>query len=194
MKPTEKKSLTQLLIAFLFSTALPVAAANAGDTSPYLIGHWKLNDVFADFKSVATSPITTQNTEFVFLNPTLDNLNLEYAFFASNGRFCGCHRDVLDGNGRVRSTMLGEKQGGHFSTKLCPTQTDGTMKAIVFQGSPSDNTVFIGDALQAGYPIDLFEGHGRTEAPLLAVPITTATTDEINLAIHDDCLVFIQHP
>jgi hypothetical protein len=43
-------------------------SAAAQDSSPYVVGHWRLNDSFRDFKPGA--PITTTNTDFVFLNPT----------------------------------------------------------------------------------------------------------------------------
>ena len=164
-----------------------------GDASAYLVGHWKLNDSFQDFKG--GYPISTENTEFVFLNPTKLTLTLEYAFFATNGdksvTFCGCDRDTLNANGRVRYTMLGEQQGGQFSTKLCPTQTDGTMKTIVFTSKPRE-PVKIDSALQAGYQIDIFgKGSGRTEAGLLSVPITDSTRAEIQ-NIHQLCNKFIK--
>ena len=193
-----KTSLTITFFAGGFLAALaPTSTATATDSSPYLIGHWKLNDKFSDFKPPG-SEIKTDNTEFVFLNPTNLKLTLEYAFFATKDDparttlFCGCDRDTLNPNGRVRYTMLGEKQGGQFSTTLCPTQTDGAMKTIVFTGVDSNGNPVIGDALEAGYQIDLFGGVGavRTEADLKAVPINPATTAEIN-AIHKSCVGFI---
>ena len=54
--------------ALLATVCLPVSAT-AQDSSPYLIGHWKLNDQFSDFKPPGSN-ISTGNTEFVFLNPT----------------------------------------------------------------------------------------------------------------------------
>jgi len=191
------------LFAGSFLAALaPAYFAAAADSSPYLIGHWKLNDKFSDFKPPG-SEIKTDNTEFVFLNPTnLNKLTLEYAFFATKDDparttlFCGCDRDVLNANGRVRYTMLGELQGGQFSrdTKHCPTQTDGAMKTIVFTGVDANGNVITGDALEAGYQIDLFGGVGtvRTEADLKAVAINNATAAEIN-AIHKACVAFIGH-
>jgi hypothetical protein len=68
------------------------------------------------------------------------------------------------------------------------------MKTIVFTSTDGGKTISsLVDALQAGYQIDLFGGGVgavRTESPLLAVPITPATTDEIGL-IHADCSGFI---
>jgi hypothetical protein len=61
--------------------SIPLASAAAQDSSPYVVGHWRLNDSFRDFKPGA--PITTTNTDFVFLNPTGFTLTLEYAFFAA---------------------------------------------------------------------------------------------------------------
>jgi hypothetical protein len=191
----EKYHKTRLPIAlfagsFLLALASAGVATAEGDSGAYLIGQWKLNDRFSDFKPPGFK-IVTDDTEFVFLNPTNLTLNdgLEYAFFADDGTFCGCDRDTLSPNGRVRYTMLGEKQGGFFSTTKCPTQTDGTMKTIVFE-SVSGKSVVIGDALQAGYQIDLFPGNGRTEAPLLAVPITDNTMKEIQ-SIHAACDGFL---
>ena len=53
------------------------------EPSPYLIGHWKLGDQFFDFTGNGTQ-IVTENSEFVFINPTDDSLTLEYAFFATD--------------------------------------------------------------------------------------------------------------
>jgi len=109
------------------------------------VGHWRINDSFSDFKP--GPPIRTENTDFVFVNPTSLTLTLEYAFFAPDGTFCGCDRDTLQPNGRTRYTMLGEQQANIFSTKLCPTQTDGVLKSIVFT---SADQIGKGDAVQAG--------------------------------------------
>ena len=104
----EKYHKTRLPIAlfagsFLLALASAGVATAEGDSGAYLIGQWKLNDRFSDFKPPGFS-IVTDNTEFVFLNPTNLTLNkgLEYAFFASDGTFCGCDRDTLKPNGRVR--------------------------------------------------------------------------------------------
>jgi hypothetical protein len=91
--------------------------------------------------------------------------------------------------------MLGEKQGGQFSTQLCPTQTDGAMKTIVFPKGHSGPTSPPGDELQAGYQIDLFNG-GRAVAPLLAVPIfngiaTNAGVSAEIAAVHNACVAFL---
>jgi hypothetical protein len=180
-----------------------------GGSSPYLIGHWKLNDTFHDFTSSGTA-ITTKNTEFVFLNPTNLKLTLEYAFFATvdadpnkKAVFCGCDRDVLSPNGRTRYTMLGEQDGKLFSSSCGQqkfTATDGTMKTIVFTGTNSDGTVRIDDALQAGYQIDVFgQVPGTTsgtaitiaaEAGLAAVAINDETKKEIQ-QIHKACVKFL---
>ncbi len=174
-----------LLVGCVLAAVVPLGSATAEDSSPYLIGHWMLNDHFSDFKSTGAT-IATEDTEFVFLNPTQHILTLEYAFFDENGTFCGCDRDTLQPNGRTRYTMLAEQQGGFLSRKLCPTQTDGTMKTIVFQngGQP---TFPPGGELQAGYQITLFKGNGRTESPLLAVPINGVTFVE-EQTIHAHCV------
>src|SRR5713226_6094547 len=123
----------QLLILTAFLAAfIPSTAAFAQDSSPFVVGDWKVADSFQDFTTGV--PLVTDNTDFSFLNPTDLTLTLEYAFFAADGTFCGCDRDTLHPNGRTRYTMLGEKQGGQFSTTLCPTQTEGELKSIVFTG------------------------------------------------------------
>ena len=134
-----------LMTASFLAGFIPLAPAVAQDSSPFVVGHWRLNDSFSDFKP--GPPIRTENTDFVFVNPTSLTLTLEYAFFAPDGTFCGCDRDTLQPNGRTRYTMLGEQQASIFSTKLCPTQTDGVLKSIVFT---SADQIGKGDAVQAG--------------------------------------------
>ena len=203
----EGKKVTKLLSLVGFLSALiPAQFAAAGDSSPYLVGHWSLNNKFVEFAGAA--PIITDNTEFIFLNPTPLTLTLEYAFFDSAGTFCGCDRDALTPNGRTIYTMVGEKHGGQFSTKLCPTQTEGIMKTIVYVGKSSDGNVIVGDALQAGFQIDFFRGvsdngaavvvsgnaaqpqGGGSEADLKAVDLNKSTKDEIQ-QIHQGCVKFI---
>jgi hypothetical protein len=171
-----------------------------GDSSPYLIGHWSLDDSFSDFSG--GSPIKTGNTEFIFLNPTGLNLVLEYAFFSNQsesdkiGLFCGCDRDHLRANGRVRYTMLGESQSTPpvFDRRLCPSpHNDGTMKTIVFMKEDSNHdVVLVAGAVQSGYQIDFFPG-GRSQSSLLAVPVNEATKDEIR-SIHKACNGFLGPP
>jgi hypothetical protein len=146
----------------------------------------------------------TENTEFIFLNPTPLTLTLEYAFFDSGGAFCGCDRDTLEPNGRTLYTMIGEEHEGLFSKTLCPTQTEGVMKTIVFSKKGGDGKVVIGDALQAGFQIDFFgrasdddtgdddtQHQGRrAEADLKAVDLNASTRDEIQ-KIHQSCVKFI---
>jgi hypothetical protein len=180
------------MVASLLAAFGTLASAVAQDSSPYVVGHWRLNDSFQDFKPGA--PITTDNTDFIFLNPTHLTLTLEYSFFAApDGTFCGCDRDTLQPNGRTRYTMLGEKQGGQFSTALCPTQTEGAMKAIVFTSPPNMSPIVVSDALQAGVQIHIYGSASgqRSESNLQGVTITNATTAEMN-AIHKACLGFIR--
>jgi hypothetical protein len=180
------------LAALMAAWLLSGASAMAQDSSPYVVGHWRLNDSFQDFKPGA--PITTDNTDFIFLNPTDLTLTLEYAFFAApDGTFCGCDRDILSPNGRTRYTMLGEKQGGQFSTRLCPTQTEGALKAIVFTSPPGTSPIVVGDALQAGVQIHIFGSAPgqRSESNLQGVTINPTTTREMN-AIHTTCEGFIK--
>jgi len=176
-----------LAIAVLMAACLS-ASAMAQDSSPYVVGHWRLNDSFADF--TPGGPITTDNTDFVFLNPTNLTLTLEYAFFAApDGTFCGCDRDTLQPNGRTRYTMLGEQQGGSFSTKLCPTQTEGVLKSIVFTGLDKKGNIDVDDALQAGVQIHIF-GSQRSESNLQGVTVNDSTKKEMN-QIHQQCVGFL---
>lgn len=198
-----------LIVASLLAALIPLTSAMAQDSSPYVVGHWMLNDSFRDFKPGA--PIRTDNTDFIFLNPTDLTLTLEYAFFAApDGTFCGCDRDTLSPNGRTRYTMLGEKQGGQFSTTLCPTQTEGTLKSIVFTGKDANGNIIVGDALQAGVQIHIFGeaaqkrsdsnlqseanlqsgSNLRSESNLQGVTINPTTTREMN-EIHKRCVGFI---
>ena len=179
-----------LIAASLLAAFIPLASAMAQDASPYVVGHWRLNDSFKDFTPGA--PITTDTTDIVFLNPTDLSLTLEYAFFAPDGTFCGCDRDTLSANGRTRYTMLAEKQARIFSTALCPTQTEGELKSIVFTGVNQDKSIVVGDALQAGVQIHIFGAAPgqRSESNLQGVPVTAATLREMN-TIHQQCVKFI---
>jgi len=169
-------------------------SAMAQDSSPYVVGHWRLDDSFKDFK---TGPaITTENTDFVFLNPTGLTLTLEYAFFApSDGTFCGCDRDILKPNGQTRYTMLGEEQGKLFSTQLCPTQTEGVLKSIVFTRVDKGGDVIVDDALQAGIQVHIFGSapQQRSESNLQGITLNNATRREIN-QIHQQCVGFLGPP
>jgi hypothetical protein len=207
-KPLPKAVSAGCCLAALVSMGLAIAdeegqeeerAVTAGDASPYLIGHWSLNDSFSDFSG--GSEIKTPNSEFIFLNPTGLTLTLEYAFFSNQsennkvGMFCGCDRDTLHANGRTRYTMLGETQLSPptFDRKLCPSPHDeGTMKTIVFLKEDRQHNVVLGGALQAGYQIDFFPG-GRTQSSLLAVPVSKVAKEEIQ-AIHKACNGFLGPP
>jgi hypothetical protein len=180
-----------LIAASLLAAIIPFASAMAEDASPYVVGEWRLNDSFKDFSTGA--PITTNNTDIVFLNPTDLTLTLEYAFFAPDGKFCGCDRDTLMPNGRTRYTMRGEEQAGLFSRTLCPTQTEGELKSIVFTSSPAVDTITVGDALQAGIQIHISVFGSapplRSESNLQGVPMNASTMRDMN-TIHQKCLAF----
>ena len=182
-----------LMGASSLAGVIPFTSAVAQDSSPYVVGHWRLNDSFQDFTPGAA--ITTDNTDFVFLNPTGLTLTLEYAFFAApDGTFCGCDRDTLKPNGRTRYTMLGEEQMGVFSTKLCPTQTEGVLKSIVFTRADNGNIV-VDDALQAGIQVHIFGSapQQRSESNLQGITLNDATRREIN-QIHKQCVGFLGPP
>jgi hypothetical protein len=176
------------LASFLTAAMFSAMSALGQDSSPYIIGHWRFSDSFQDF--TPGTPLVTDNTDFSFLNPTDLTLTLEYAFFAPDGTFCGCDRDTLKPNGRTRYTMLGEKQGGQFSTTLCPTQTEGELKSIVFTAADKHtNAIDIGDAVQGGVQIHIF-GANRSESNMQGVTINPTTMREMN-EIHGKCLGFI---
>jgi hypothetical protein len=182
----------RLLILTSFLIALVSATSTfAQDLSPYVVGHWNVADSFKDF--TGGSSIVTDNTDFTFLNPTGLTLTLEYAFFAPDGTFCGCDRDTLKPNGRTRYTMLAEQQGGQFSTALCPTQTEGELKSIVFvaegKAKKGSTEIVIGDALQGGTQIHVFGGN-RSESNLQGVTLNGTVVREMN-QIHAQCKTFI---
>jgi hypothetical protein len=180
-----------LILALVLVGLIFVASARAQDSSPYVVGHWNLSDSFHDF--TGGTAITTDNTDFTFLNPTDLTLTLEYAFFAApDGKFCGCDRDTLQPNGRTRYTMLAEKQGAQFSTTLCSTQTEGELKSIVFIREDKDaDSIVVGDALQTGTQIHIF-GSNRSESNLQGVRVNRTTVREMN-KIHKLCKKFIGH-
>jgi len=194
-----------LILIALLAMFIPETSVIAGDASPYVVGQWKLKDLFADCDSNTFTPkitpvpppcfnaIVTNNTEFNFQNPTHLTLQLEYAFFDLDGTFCGCDHDTLKPNGTVRYTMFGEEQGGQLSRILCPTQTSGLMKAIVFE--QRGKHICIDDALLTGLQIHIYsvsEGSQefRTETGLRGIPINHATLEEIN-EIHKKCVKFL---
>jgi hypothetical protein len=172
-----------LTLASFLVVFFPSTLTMAGNSSPYVVGQWNLNDKFKDFKH--GDAIKTENSVFVFLNPTDLALKLEYGFFASDGTFCGCDTDDLAPNGRTRYTMQAEQEGHQFSRTLCPKQTDGTLKSIVFV--PGSTTIGRDGALQAGLQIHLSDDNEvRSESDLNAVPITDVTITEMN-HIHSLC-------
>jgi hypothetical protein len=191
--------LSLLSLAWVLTALIPGAPATAQDSSPYIVGHWNLADSFQDF--TGGSPLTTDNTDFTFLNPTDLTLTLEYAFFAedtttkpSTTVFCGCDRDTLPPNGRTRYTMLGEMQGGQFSATMCKDSkgsalTEGELKSIVFLSENPNHKIIVGDAQQAGTQIHVF-GSNRSESNLQGVGPSPTTRREMN-KIHAACRKFI---
>ncbi len=178
-----KKGFVLMAMLFLFGASL----AGAEESSPYLMGSWFLDDHFKD----GTTPVTTKDTQFTFLNPTNLDLNLEYAFFDEQGGFCGCDRDFLKANGVVRYTMSGEAAGGQFvctgKVSGIAKQTQGSMKTIVFQTLVGG--ISITNALQVGFQTQFLSNGSRTDAGLKAISVTSVTQDEIN-AIHTKCVNF----
>ena len=78
-----------------------------------------------------------------------------------------------------------------FSTTLCPTQTEGVLKSIVFTSINSGNIIVAG-ALQAGVQIHIFgtSPGQRSESNLQGVTIGTTTLREMN-NIHQQCVAFL---
>src|SRR5215471_4090781 len=68
---------------------IPPLAVAAQVGAPYVVGEWFLGDVSSD-----TPSVTTDDTQFIFLNPPDHKQFTEYAFFDPDGTFCGCDRDV----------------------------------------------------------------------------------------------------
>src|SRR5258708_16989606 len=160
------------ILVSMLAVMIPLTSALAQDSSPYVVGDWRFND--------SGTAITTANTEFIFVNPTDLTLTLEYAFFAADGTFCGCDRDTLKPNGRTRYTMAEEVSGGQFSTTLCPSQTEGELKSIVFV-SEDKKVIVLGDASQGGIQIDIFSNPAhKPESNLQAVHINKNTTLQVN--------------
>ncbi len=202
-----------LILGVLVVMFIPYSFARADEASPYLMGEWFLNDSFPPTPPAipaGVTNVTIADTQFTFLNPTNQTLFLEYAFFDPDGGFCGCDRDILNPNGRTRYTMSQEASGGQFvCTGLAnnlPLQTEGTMKAIVFQlrrhdrhdwdkhNSDNQNSIDIDNALQIGYQIHFNVNGNSTEAGLKAIPVTHTTSREIKL-IHKQCVDFCNgHP
>jgi hypothetical protein len=172
-----------LTVVAMLAVVIPLTSALAQDSSPYVVGDWRFND--------STTAVTTVNTEFIFVNPTDLTLTLEYAFFAPDGTFCGCDRDTLKPNGRTRYTMADEVSGGQFSTTLCPSQTEGELKSIVFVSEDKKGVVVFGDAAQGGIQIHIFSNPAdKSESNLQGIAVNQATTREIN-GIHQQCKKFI---
>lgn len=205
-----KKTLILVALAVMF---IPYSFARSDEASPYLMGEWFLGDTFPSTPAaipLGVANVTIADTQFTFLNPTNLTLNLEYAFFDTEGNFCGCDRDILNPNGRTRYTMSQEATGGQFvctGPPNLPLQTEGTMKTIVFQlprrhdehdwdkhNSDNQNSIDIDNALQIGYQIHFNVNGSSTEAGLKAIPVTQTTFREIKL-IHKQCVDFCNaHP
>jgi hypothetical protein len=179
-----------LILATLVVMLIPCKFAGADEASPYLMGEWFLGDSIPNQNIASNTTVAISDTQFTFLNPTNQTLNLEYAFFDVQGGFCGCDRDILSPNGRTRYTMSGEVIGGQFiCTKANNNQqTEGTMKTIVFQLRGHDS-IDIEDALQIGYQIHIFKSGEKTEAGLKAIPVNHNTFREIK-TIHKKCVDF----
>jgi len=180
-----------LVLVTVLSLVIPMTAVWGSESSPYVVGEWFLQDSFQD----GTTPVSIADTQFTFLNPTTQDLVLEYAFFDTQGGFCGCDRDTLHPNGVTRYTMSAEAKGGMFActgSPALPVQTTGTMKAIVFQSAGPGIT--LEDARRAqfqqvGFQMHFFTNGHVTETGLKGITITADTSAEIQ-QIHQQCVTF----
>ena len=91
--------------------------------------------------------------------------------------------------------MLGEEQGKLFSTQLCPTQTEGVLKSIVFTRVNKNGNIVVDDALQAGIQVHIFGSapQQRSESNLQGITLNDATEQEMN-QIHKQCVGFLGSP
>jgi hypothetical protein len=195
------KKVLPLTLTAMILTVCRVAVADkmAGPQmgAPYVVGEWFLGDVSSD-----TPSVTTEDTQFIFLNPTDHKQFNEYAFFDPDGNFCGCDRDVKNPGGRIRYTMSDEAAGGQFVctgvTGQMAKQTEGTLKSIAFSVKPGGEIDFV-DASQAGHQVHFSISLGtgaasNTESILGSVPVTASTRNEIQ-TIHNQCVDFCNaHP
>jgi hypothetical protein len=164
-----------------------------------VVGQWALGDTFPN----STSPeVATADTQFIFVNPTNHKQFIEYAFFATDGTFCGCDRDIDNPNGRTRYTMSDEATGGQFvctgNVSGIAAATEGTMKSIVFTVN-RDGSINFEDSSQAENQIHFQVSYlggpaNNTESSLTPVPLTESTRKEIK-SIHRQCVNFCNaHP
>jgi hypothetical protein len=170
-------------------------------SSPFLVGSWKFI-----FNSGGPPGV---DTEFRFVNPTAETLNLEYAYFDPDGTFCGCHRAVLPPNATGTYTVVVDSltpspNPNHppaipyqFS---CRNQL-GALKAIVFKNNGQQ--VVLDDATQVGFQTHAFAGvmeptgglltsDVMTEATMAPVTINASTRRAIQ-SLHQQC-VTVQGP
>ena len=185
--------------------ATPAMADGNDVSSPYIVGAWKFE--------TDSSGAPKVDTEFRFINPTSLHLILEYAFFDSNGAFCGCDRDDFPPNKTTIYTMFQELNTTSpigkpvfTCTTNPPTQgsgtpTNGAVKSIVFLSK--GNGIKLDDALQVGFQTHAFkvdpatdpamaagvnlQGAVMTEAGMQAISINKATKEDIEM-IHQGCV------
>jgi hypothetical protein len=167
----------------------------SADSSPFIVGAWK-------FINGADGGAPSVDTEFRFINPTSEDLTLEYAFFEADGGFCGCDRDDFPPNKTTEYTMLDETNLGSAldggPLVFSCTGASGALKSIVFK-SDSRGRLFLDDGAQVGFQthafgavnegpnVPLMTGNVMTEAPLQGIALTESTLKEIR-TIHEQCV------
>lgn len=174
------------LVLALLLVPFTMAMADDSESSPFIVGVWKL---VSD-----TTGTAIIDTEFRFLNPTNLTTVIEYAFFEEDGTFCGCDRDSFEPNKTVVYTALAEKADNLMNCK----GTNGALKSIVFL--QKGEKIFLDGAIQTGFQTHVFgnvvttnditTGSIMTEAGMKAVPITRVTREEIE-KIHGQCVKFL---
>jgi len=132
--------LVVVLAAFSSSTANDEISSGA-ESSPFIVGAWKLVCSTSPCPTPVTSPVV--DTEFRFINPTQLTATLEYAFFENDGTFCGCDRDTFTPNKTTVYTASGERNSSP-SLMTCKGSS-GALKSIVF-AKHQGNTISIADA------------------------------------------------
>jgi len=186
-------------------TKQPQATAG-GESSPFIVGAWKLVCSGSISGNPATCPSPNVDTEFRFINPTQLTVTLEYAFFENNGTFCGCDRDTLHPNQTTVYTVSGERNNSPNSLMVCQGNS-GALKSMVFSDVGIVGGIKFGGATQTGFQThlfgniqtvaDFFGSSGTTsfantmaEAGMKAIEINPVTVSEMN-AIHQNCVKFL---
>ena len=189
-------SLLMVPTSFTSSTGNDDESSRSAESSPLIVGAWKLVCKDSPCPTPVADPIV--DTEFRFINPTKINATLEYAFFENDGTFCGCDRDTFAPNKTTVYTASGERNSSP-SLMLCKGNS-GALKSIVFASHEGDE-ILINGAMQTGFLTHLFGNittapdgstsyaNSMAEAGMKGIAVTRDTLAEIR-AIHQACVNF----